>query len=77
MINRLFFIAVLLGLGSTNVIATEVNEYTCKRVEAKIDHVNSKMRAGYTLEQGERLKDEFRKLKKIRNKCKKKRIPTK
>ncbi len=77
MINRRCFIVVLLGLGSASVTATEVNEYTCKRIEAKIDHVNSKMRAGYTLEQGERLKDEFRQLKKIRNKCKKKRFPTK
>ncbi len=75
MIKQSLLIAALLSVGVAQ--ASEVSKHSCKRIEAKIDHVNSQMRAGYTLERGERLKEEFRRLKKIRNKCKKKRFPTK
>jgi hypothetical protein len=50
----------------------EPSKYECQGIEKRIDIINSKMRAGYTNQEGERLKQELRQLKKQRNSCKNK-----
>lgn len=50
----------------------EPSKYKCQGIEKRIDIINSKMRAGYTNQEGERLKQELRQLKKQRNSCKSK-----
>ena len=50
----------------------EPSKYECQGIEKRIDIINSKMRAGYTSQEGERLKQELRQLKKQRNSCKSK-----
>ncbi|MFD3284711.1 hypothetical protein ACE41O_16510 [Alteromonas macleodii] len=50
----------------------EPSKYECQGIEKRIDIINSRMRAGYTNQEGERLKQELRQLKKQRNSCKSK-----
>lgn len=50
----------------------EPTQYKCSGIELRIERINSKMRAGYTAREGERLKEELRTLKKQRYACKKK-----
>jgi len=50
----------------------EPSKYNCQGIEKRIDNINSKMRAGYSSREGERLKEELRQLKKQRNSCKSK-----
>jgi len=40
----------------------------CKKVKQKIRHIQSKMRAGYTRAQGEKMEAELRKLRTLRKK---------
>ncbi len=54
----------------------EPSKYSCQGIEKRIDKINSKMRAGYSSREGERLKDELRQLKKQRNSCKSKGFST-
>jgi len=48
----------------------EPSKYKCQGIEKRIDIIKSKMRAGYTNQEGERLKRELRQLKKQRSSCK-------
>tara|TARA_Y100000296_G_scaffold44761_1_gene51335 strand:- start:161 stop:403 length:243 start_codon:yes stop_codon:yes gene_type:complete len=48
------------------------SKYQCSGIEQRIDKINSKMRAGYNIREGEQLKEQLRNLKKQRNECKKK-----
>ena len=48
-----------------------INKYSCSKVDSKISNINKKMRTGYSAQQGERLRDDLRSLKKQRGKCKK------
>ncbi len=48
------------------------SKYQCAGIEQKIDNINSRMRAGYSTQEGEQLKEQLRKLKKQRYECKKK-----
>ena len=68
-------ISLFLLLVSTTTLANDrftPSEYTCAGIEKRIDHINSRMRAGYSAKEGERLKQELRALKKQRDVCKKK-----
>jgi hypothetical protein len=66
-----------LVLGSVLLLSTsamggkpaKVNEHVCKSVNAKIDQVNSQLRAGYTVKRGEQLKEKLRDLKKQHRAC--------
>jgi acetylornithine/succinyldiaminopimelate/putrescine aminotransferase len=53
-----------------------INKSSCAKVDSKISNINSQMRAGYSAQQGERLRDDLRGLKKQRDKCKKKKHST-
>jgi len=53
-----------------------VNKYSCAQVDEKIANINSQMRSGYSAQQGERFRDQLRSLKKLRDKCKKKKYST-
>ncbi len=68
---RLFVIFTLTFLMSTGASTHEdVDKTQCAAVKKKIRHIQSRMRAGYTRAQGERLEQQLRKLKKQRRlKC--------
>jgi len=68
-------ISLFLFLVSTTTLAKDrftPSDYACAGIEKRIDHINSRMRAGYSTKEGERLKQELRALKKQRDMCKKK-----
>lgn len=75
MIMKKTHILILLTLTTTCSFA-ETNltpsKYKCAGIEKSIDKVNAKMRAGYKVKEGERLKQQLRNLKAQRNECKKK-----
>ena len=76
MINKYLVLGSVLLL-STSAICGEpvkVNETVCKSVNAKIDQVNSQLRAGYTVRRGEQLKEELRNLKDQHRACRLKRF---
>ena len=54
----------------------EPSEYGCAGIDKHIKNINAKMRSGYSLSEGERLKEELRTLKDQRHACKKKRFST-
>jgi hypothetical protein len=57
----------------SNIVATySINKYSCSFVDALISNINNRMRAGYSAQEGEQLRDELRNLKNQRDKCKKK-----
>lgn len=71
---RLFVIFVIFALTfllPTGTTAHEdVDKAQCAAVKKKIRHIRSRMRAGYTRAQGERMESQLRKLKKDRRlKC--------
>lgn len=47
----------------------------CKEINRNIDHLNSQMRAGYSLKEGERYRKLLKALKDNRRLCKKKKYP--
>ncbi len=55
---------------------TKVSETNCTGIDTKIERLNSQLRAGYKVKQGEVWKAKLRKLKKRRYACKKKRFST-
>ena len=60
-------ISLFLFLVSTTTLAKDrftPSDYACAGIEKRIDHINSRMRAGYSAKEGERLKQELRALKK-------------
>jgi hypothetical protein len=60
-----------------SIVATySVDKYSCSFVDNTISNINSRMRAGYSAQEGEQLRDELRKVKNQRDKCKKKKHPT-
>ena len=54
----------------------KVNARTCVQVDDRITNINKQLRGGYKVQQGERLKENLRTLKKQRSDCKKKKYPT-
>jgi len=66
---RLIILVLLASLTiSTNAAHDRKSKEECKIVKAKIRHIHSKMRDGYTRAQGERLEAKLRKLRKARQK---------
>jgi len=66
---RLIILVLLTSLGVSPSIAHDRNsKEECSIVKAKIRHIHSKMRDGYTRAQGERLEAKLRKLRKVRQK---------
>ncbi len=65
----------LFMLAATNSVANSKftpSKYQCSGIEKRIDTINSRMRAGYSMREGEQLKEQLRSLKKQRYECKKK-----
>ena len=74
---KLTYLILLLTLTSIlNADTTSVNKKTCLSIAKKIKIQNSKLRAGYSLKQGEKLKHKLRLLKKQQYACRMKRYPT-
>lgn len=75
-------ILITLLLSTMNYVAakrgnsTKVSETNCTGIDVKIERLNSQLRAGYKVKQGEVWKAKLRKLKKRRYACKKKRFST-
>jgi hypothetical protein len=71
-IKKLLIIS-LIGLAvSTTVMARadfKPSTKKCQGIDKKIDKVNSRLRNGYTVRKGERLKDQLRELKSNRFTC--------
>ncbi len=44
-------------------------KYACTNIDKKIKNVNDRLRSGYTIREGERLKEELRELKHKRFSC--------
>lgn len=55
---------------------TKVSETNCTGIDTKIERLNSRLRAGYKVKQGEVWKAKLRKYKKQRYACRKKRYST-
>jgi len=53
-----------------------VNKTSCSYVDDNISTVNNHLRAGYSAQEGERLKERLRTLKKQRSDCNKKKYST-
>jgi len=64
-----------LTLYKINILA-EVNAKSCLGTDKKIALIQSKLRHGYNLKQGEKLKAKLRQLKKKQYQCKKRRLKT-
>lgn len=71
---------IIIVLSSINLVfassSYSINKYYCSTVDSKISNINSQMRAGYSAQQGERLRDKLRSLKTQRGKCKREKHPT-
>lgn len=52
----------------------EPTQYSCAGIESKIDKIKDKMRSGYSIKEGEILKEQLRQLRSNRNECQKKRL---
>jgi len=66
---RIVILVLLVSLAATPSLAyDQYDKKKCNAVKAKIRHVHSKMRSGYTRAQGERLEARLRKLRKERQK---------
>lgn len=48
----------------------------CKTVTKKINNTNSRLRAGYKVKQGEKLKTKLRKLRRLKRVCRQNNLPT-
>jgi hypothetical protein len=75
-INKLTIISVLFMLDLAGASAKsddtiKLTERQCGRTNSEIKKLNQKLRAGYRVREGERLKDKLRKIKKQRYLCKK------
>lgn len=55
----------------------EPTQYSCAGIESKIDKIKDKMRSGYSIKEGEILKEQLRQLRSNRNECQKKRLSVK
>ncbi len=76
------YILIALLLSTMNYVAakrvstTKISETNCAGVNTKIERLNSQLRAGYKVKQGEVWKAKLRKLKKQRYACRKKNFST-
>jgi hypothetical protein len=77
--NKLITLLPLLFISSPTFSASnfEPSKFNCSAIEKRIKNINSKMRAGYSAREGERLREELRTLKDHRYACKKKQFSTK
>jgi len=79
---KIFLILIISFIFSSFTFAKKniyphITEYHCSKVSRNIDSVNSQMRRGYSAQQGERLRERLRVLKKDKDLCKKKRYKVK
>ena len=70
-------IPLILSSGIKAAKPPVISKKACAKVDKKITTLNSKMRAGYNLKQGEKMKAKLRLLDKQKYGCKRKRYPTK
>lgn len=56
--------------------APKVSESKCKFVTKKIENTQSRLRAGYKVKPGERLKEKLRKLRRLKRACRQKNYAT-
>jgi hypothetical protein len=78
MLQNILLSIFLCSMMSTAVASSAplITKKSCASVSNKISSINSQMRSGYSVQQGERLRNKERDLKNIRDKCKKKKYPT-
>ena len=57
-------------------ISADVTVKQCQKVKLGIAKIQRKLRQGYDVKKGERLKKKLRKLEQLRYQCMKKRLPT-
>jgi len=69
------WIIIFLILFSQPTVNASVTTKQCQKVQPKIDKIQRKMRQGYKVKEGERLKKKLRKLEQLRYQCMKKRLP--
>ncbi len=62
-------ICTTLALAGTGLAHPDNAKLECKEIKQKIRHIQSKMRAGYTRAQGEKMEAELRKLRSLRSKA--------
>ncbi len=70
-------LVLLLAVIAPSYAKENVSQSQCKKIQSKMSKVNSQLRAGYKVKQGEKLKAKLREFKKVRNQCKRKRYPIK
>ena len=68
MTMRLFLIVVLALWNPTDSLA-DARDIECEKIKQRISRVQSRMRAGYTRAEGEKLEAELRRLRKLRHKA--------
>lgn len=67
---RLTLLALLItGLATISGTADRDAALECEKIKQKIERIRSKMRAGYTRAQGERMEAELRRLRALRAKA--------
>jgi hypothetical protein len=59
------------SIGANVTSESDVTKTLCKSISLKINKVQGKLRAGYSVSQGEKLKKQMRKIKKQRYYCNK------
>ncbi len=64
-----FIICTTLLLAGTSQSHADNAKLECKEIKQKIRYIQSKMRAGYTRAQGEKMEAELRKLRSLRSKA--------
>jgi hypothetical protein len=65
---RLFLIIALALWHPTDSLADD-RELECEKIKQRISRIQSKMRAGYTRAEGEKMEAELRRLRKLRHKA--------
>ena len=78
MLRQLLLIGIAMATLYTGLAhsAYSVSKSACSRVDSKMAEVQDELRAGYTTDRGEYLKDRLYKLKAQKKQCKKKRYAT-
>ena len=64
--RTLVVLLALIALPANATEETRDRELRCEEVKQKIRHIQSKMRAGYTRAQGEKMEEELRRLRALR-----------
>ena len=76
-VKVVLFILISLSAAALQGAKVDVSKKSCLTIDGKIKKQDSKLRAGYSLKQGEKWKHKLRFLKKQKYACRMKRYPTK